>query len=263
MRKRKVYLESKRDNNLVMVTALNLLLLTFFVALASFSTLNGQKTKMGLNSLLGGLGVLPGGKSPFQREIGKDITPEFTPLIKGTMDITKLRTAMAKEGVIEGTGISQGKLGITITMRSNILFEEHSDKFKEGLAKNLDVLATILKDVDNRIIITGHMDSRPIEEPPFYSNWGLSSARSLAVLRYLSEKSIPNARMAAYGMGSQRPITSNDNEAGRRLNQRMEITILGNLPGDMQEKAVGLIEPKEPPIRTYQYKGFEFKLEEQ
>jgi chemotaxis protein MotB len=117
--------------------------------------------------------------------------------------------------------------------------------------------------MNNPVIITGHTDSRPVEGAPFYSNWALSSARALAVMRYLAGRGIPFQRMAAYGMGSQRPITSNDNEAGRRLNQRMEITIFGNLPGDMQKKAGGLIEPKEQPIKTYQYKGFEFELEEQ
>lgn len=263
MAKRKVYVEAKRDNNLVMTTSLNLLLLTFFVALASLSTPNGQKTKMGLNSLMGGFGMLPGGKSAFQHEVGKDVTPEFSPLTKGSVDMNRLRATMAQGGVIEGTGVEKNRLGVTITMRSNVLFKENSDDFLPGAQKRLDLLATVLKDVPNNLTIAGHTDSRPVEVPPYGSNWGLSSARSMAVMSYLAGKGVTYGRMAAYGLGSQRPITSNDNEAGRRLNNRVELTILGTLPGDVKEKAQGWTEPIEQPLRAYRYKGFEFRLGEQ
>lgn len=261
MAKRKVYLEPKRDNNLVMTTALNLLLLTFFVALASLSTPNGQKTKMGLNSLMGGFGILPGGKSPYERVVGKDITPEISPLSKGPMDMNKLRASLAKGGVIEGAGIEKSQLGVTITLRANVLFEDNSDTMLSDARSKLDVLATLLGTLNNHLVIAGHTDSRPVEGPPFGSNWGLSSARAMAVMHHLAGKGIAYDRMAAYGRGSQRPISSNDNEAGRRVNNRVEITILGPLSGEAQDKAHGFTESQEPP-RTYRYKGFDFNLKE-
>lgn len=262
MAKRKVYIEPKRNSNLVMATALNLLLLTFFVALASLSTPDGQKTKMGLNSLIGGFGILPGGKSPLQRALGKDITPEISPLTKGPMDMNKLRATLAKGGILEGTGVEESQLGVTITLRANVLFEDNSDVLKSDARSKLNVLAATLGTLNNHVVIAGHTDSRPVEGPPFGSNWGLSSARAMAVMRHLAGKGIGYERMAAYGRGSQRPISSNANEAGRRVNNRVEITILGPLSGEAQDKAQGLSETPEQTPRTYQYKGFDFELKE-
>ena len=116
--------------------------------------------------------------------------------------------------------------------------------------------------VDNPVVITGHTDSIPVETPPFNSNWGLSAARALAVLAYLEQRDVPGSRLTAYGMGSSRPITSNATEEGRRVNRRVELTIVGDLPGD-----VGLEEITQPRQEwrksIFFYKGFNFELEEQ
>lgn len=263
MRKKIVYLPPKKNANIIMQYTMNLLLLTFFVALISFSTPSKQKQNMGFNSLIGGFGILPGGRSPFQNEAGRDIAPEIAPFAPGKMDINKLRSLMAGSGGFDGTGISRTTLGTTITMRNNIIFEEKSDKLKSDAPKHLDAIATILNEVDNRIILTGHTDSRPIEEPPFYSNWSFSAARARSVMQYLADKGVPYQRMAVYGMGSTKPITSNDNEAGRRLNDRVEITMVGELSGNIKQQAGGVAPQVESSTKVLQYKGFEFTFEEQ
>ena len=101
-----------------------------------------------------------------------------------------------------------------------------------------------------------------METPPFNSNWGLSAARALAVLAFLEQRDVPGGRLTAYGMGSSRPIASNATEDGRRVNRRVEITIVGKLPDD-----VGLDEVtqsrQEWRRSIFFYKGFNFELEEQ
>jgi len=64
-------------------------------------------------------------------------------------------------------------------------------------------------------------------------------------------------------MGSQNPITSNDNEAGRRLNDRIEITLAGSLSGETHKELTGLTPAPQPTVKAFKYKGFEFQFEEQ
>jgi chemotaxis protein MotB len=263
MRKKVVYIHPKRDPNVIMQYTLNLLLLTFFVALISFSTANKQKQNMGFASLMGGFGILPGGKSPFQNEMGRDVAPDIAPIMPTQLDVNKLRALMARSGPLDGTGVTKNAQGITITLRGDMLFEGRSATITPAGHRHLESIAAIAKNLDNRIILEGHTDSRPIEDAPYYSNWAFSSARALSVMQYLAQNGIRNQRMSIYGMGSRSPISSNDNEAGRRLNDRIEITLTGTLGGETKKELTGLTPTPQPTVKAFKYKGFEFQLEEQ
>jgi chemotaxis protein MotB len=61
---------------------------------------------------------------------------------------------------------------------------------------------------------------------PFETNWGLSTARAVAVVEYLAEKHrIPSSRLAAVGFADGRPIASNSTSEGRARNRRVEFEI--------------------------------------
>ena len=260
-KKKKVYVEPEKDIGTMLYTSLMLILLTFFIVLCSMSVVDNRRQRLALNSLVGSFGILPGGLSPGTETGGGDVLPPSAPIRPSTLDIKKIRTSLRREGLINGVGVSQGLLGVTITMKSSILFEPGSDKFKKGADRILNVMAGIFRSCNNHIIIAGHTDSIPMEEPPFYSNWALSAARALAVMRYLSLHGIAKDRMVIYGFGSQRPITSNDTEYGRRLNRRVEITVVGDLPGNKARAMMG--EERPEAVKMFQYKGFRFRLEEQ
>ncbi len=260
-RKKTVVVEQKRDMGIFLFTSLMLILLTFFIVLASMSIRDGRKQRLALDSLTGGFGILPGGRSPFKTENGKDILPQSAPMKDQSSDIRQVRAALAQDGITNDTGVSEGMLGVTITLKSNVLFKTGTDRLSEDSFKLLDSLARFVAKTDNNIIITGHTDSIPVEVPPYYSNWGLSAARALAVLNHLKNKGIPSARLAAYGMGSQRPITSNTDEYGRGLNRRVEITFLGDIKGGISSHDVE--DANQGFNSTIFVKGFRFHLEEQ
>lgn len=259
-RKKRVYLEPKKDPSAFLFTSLMLILLTFFIVLSSMGVQDEKKQKLALNSLLGSFGILPGGRSPYLDTGGKELLPQTAPLQDTLLDIKKIRASLAENGTLSGLGVSEGKLGVTITIRSNVLFDEATDDFTTKSLRVLDAMAGILSQVDNPVIITGHTDSIPVETPPYYSNWGLSAARALAVLEYFANRGIHQERLAAYGMGAQRPMTSNSTEAGRRLNSRVEVTLMGDLPSQIDMKA--LEETETPPVWNFQYRGYNFELEE-
>lgn len=260
-RKKRVVVEAKKDMSIFLYTSLMLILLTFFIVLASMSIRDERKQRLALDSLTGGFGILPGGRSPFKTDRGKDILPQSAPMKDQTTDIRQIRAALSQDGITNETGVSEGMLGVTITLKSGVLFKVGTDQLSEGSHGILDSLARFIAKTENSMIITGHTDSVPVESPPYYSNWGLSAARALAVLNYLTEKGIPPARLAAYGMGPQRPITSNTDEYGRGLNRRVEITFIGDIKGDISTKDAGG-ESKDLNSTIF-VKGYRFHLEEQ
>ena len=71
--------------------------------------------------------------------------------------------------------------------------------------------------------IDGHTDARPISSREFPSNWELSTARAVAVLKYLESRGIPPERLAAAGFAEFRPLDSGTSEEAYRKNRRIEI----------------------------------------
>ncbi len=259
-RKKRVYIEQKQSVSLLLYTSLMLILLTFFIVLCSMSVQDNRKQRLGMNSLIGSFGILPGGQSPHESSGGKDLLPQAAPLKEQPVDIRRVRSTLSENGVTSGMAVSEGVLGVTITIKSNLLVRSGSDEFVPESRTILEALARALSEFPNPVAVTGHTDSIPYEGPPFYSNWALSAARAVAVVNYLSARGIDRERLAAYGMGAQRPITSNSDEYGRRLNRRVELTILGDFRGEADLKKIE--ESAQEPVRTFRYKGYNFSLDE-
>ena len=86
---------------------------------------------------------------------------------------------------------------------------------------------------DKQIQVSGHTDRTPISDKltgQFPTNWELSTARAINVVRFLSEKaSVPPQRLIASGYGEYHPIANNKTAAGRAKNRRIEILLTPSL----------------------------------
>jgi chemotaxis protein MotB len=81
----------------------------------------------------------------------------------------------------------------------------------------------VAKKGDFFVRVEGHADNVPINTPQFPSNWELSAARAVNVLRYLAyEGKLPAKKLSAVGFGEYHPVESNDTPEGRRKNRRVE-----------------------------------------
>lgn len=121
--------------------------------------------------------------------------------------------------------ISQTARGVEITLPDNVLFASGKAELDAGLsAPYLDRLARLLTTkTDKRILIEGHTDATGGDE----LNRRLSVQRALSVADALAARGVPKARIETTGLASSRPIAPNDVEAGRRLNRRSEVIVLG------------------------------------
>lgn len=246
-------LSLKRRSNLVIMTSISLLLMTFFVALASLSIPDSRKTRLGINSIVEGFGM-----APSQTKGIKTISMTEADVL----DIIRFRKALLAEGIISGTGIYSTPLGTTLAIKGELLFDKDSASLKPDSIEKVAAIASLIKDIPNEIVITGFTDSRPVETASFNSNWTLSAARAMAVMNCLAGKGIDYKKMRVYGMGPEHPVSSNSTEAGRNINSRVEITIAGRIKGDAIIKAKELKKGETPLPPVYNYKGYEIPIEE-
>ena len=136
--------------------------------------------------------------------------------------------ASSLQGEIEAgrVEVSELKGRLTVKMKDKILFASGSATIgKEGQVA-LGKVADALRGVQGRVIrIEGHTDDVPTGGGAFPTNWELSAARALAVVRFLQERGVDPSRLAAAGYGQYQPITANDTPEGRSQNRRIEIVL--------------------------------------
>lgn len=115
---------------------------------------------------------------------------------------------------------------IKIKMASFALFDSGSADLKQDSLTFLTYLNYQITPMSNRIIAEGHTDNVPIHNQYFDSNWELSSSRAFSVIYFFINHGIKPDRLVAHGFGEFRPAYSNDTEADRAKNRRIEITVV-------------------------------------
>jgi len=126
--------------------------------------------------------------------------------------------------------VVQSGRGVSVEINASILFDEGQAALGEESRETLGTVAGLLKDDPHAIEVEGHTDNVPIASPLFPSNWELSAVRASSVVRLFIDNGIASARLTAVGQAANRPVASNDDEAGRARNRRVAITILTAVP---------------------------------
>ena len=126
-----------------------------------------------------------------------------------------------------GLDLRLEKRGLVISLPQAILFPSGEDHVIASAFPIISQIAEVLNSIPNKVALVGHADSIPIHNRRFQNNWELSSARSLQLLEVLSGRyGIDESRLSVQSYGSYSPKDSNDTEAGRAENRRVEILIL-------------------------------------
>lgn len=124
-------------------------------------------------------------------------------------------------------------VGDRFVFQSEVLFNSGSAELGlEGqrqlgqLARTLlDVARTIPSDINWILRVDGHTDTAPIATAQFRSNWELSAARAISVVRYLIGQGVPAERLAAAGFGEYQPIDAGTDVTARARNRRIELKL--------------------------------------
>jgi chemotaxis protein MotB len=147
-------------------------------------------------------------------------------LEKKSMEYEKMAAALRGQieaGRIELTEL-RGKM--TVKMKDKILFSSGSARIGKDGKEALSAVAGVLAGIQDKLVrVEGHTDNVPLGRGGFATNWELSTARALAVVRLLQDSGVDPARLAAAGYGEFQPIASNDTPEGRSENRRIEIVL--------------------------------------
>lgn len=136
-----------------------------------------------------------------------------------------------REVLGERSGVSI--VGDRFVFSSEVLFPSASAEVSDEGLRQLDVLASTLRGLIDEmpaelpwvLQVDGHTDRRPISTERFPSNWELSSARALAIVKYLRARGIPADRLAATGYGEFHPVDEGDSPTALARNRRIELKL--------------------------------------
>ncbi|HBN14351.1 MAG TPA: flagellar motor protein MotB [Pseudohongiella sp.] len=126
---------------------------------------------------------------------------------------------------LQGVDATPGTEGLTLRIADNLLFDSGEAELRyEGMIL-ISQLTEVLEAFSGNISVEGHTDNIPISTPRFPSNWELSSARAISVLRFLESDGIDPSRMRAIGYADTQPLQSNASAEGRAGNRRVELVL--------------------------------------
>lgn len=138
----------------------------------------------------------------------------------------KLREALGERDDVQ-------VVGDRFVLASDVLFTSGSAALDGASLQGLDTLAsTVLEvaagipsDIDWILRIDGHTDRVPIHTAEFPSNWELSSARALAIVKHLVVQGVPAHRLSANGFGQFQPLDRSDTAQAYARNRRIEVQL--------------------------------------
>jgi chemotaxis protein MotB len=139
--------------------------------------------------------------------------------------------------------LSELKGKMTVRLKDQILFSSGSTVINKAGREALDKVADAFKRLQGRnIVVAGYTDNVPTgPRSAFKSNWELSTARAIAVVKYLQEQGVAPVQLGAAGFSEYRPVATNDTPEGRSMNRRIEIALTA---ADYVPPQVGVPAPK-------------------
>lgn len=226
------------------------LLMTFFVLLLSFATLEEPKRySETLLAIKGAFGVLPREQTLVQ--INPMPAPMKKPSERQETSARRIQRSMQMHPVSEDVQVKYDESGgVRITLPAALLFEPGETELRPEVYPVLNDLADVLSDLDGAFFeIRGHTDDTPLGEGSrFRDNIDLSYARADGVARYLSQVGrMPLQQFQIVACGAGQPVAPNNTAEGRAANRRVDIYVRSLLTRaeerDLKERVRTLTNP--------------------
>ncbi|WP_097025842.1 flagellar motor protein MotB [Clostridium peptidivorans] len=212
------------------------LLLTFFILLYSISSVDTQKLKQvasAFQSVLSG----ESGHTIFDFNMKNGDVP----MVGETVDLgsdtggrenelyDKVRDFVDQNKLQNTVSVKSDRRGVSLELKDNVLFETGQGEIKDSSLPILEKLNKVILNLPNEIVVEGHTDNVPISNYKYSSNWELSTARAVNVVRYFVETKKHNpSRFTAAGYGEFKPLYLNDTEEHKARNRRVNIVIVAS-----------------------------------
>jgi chemotaxis protein MotB len=215
------------------------LLMVFFVVMFSMANTDLKKFAQVAESMSEAFHVVNIGVKPGAAIVGKakggssqhsapNIFEMLSPRQRDFVSVTTELTAFATQAGLSGDiSVNMNMEGVIISLSNGLIFESGSAELKPAAMETLHKIGEILRSTANPVRVEGHTDNLPTNDPRYPTNWELSAARAVSIVRYLTDQEgIAPERLLAAGHAEFAPIASNDTRDNRTLNRRADIVII-------------------------------------
>lgn len=235
------------------------LLLATFVVMYAISSINSSKFQemaeafstafMGKITRIQATGLAAAHKAPFNYMP----SPVHTPVVTRNAQVKNLPPALRQEverraqklndaygklvrllgGLIRKgeVSVSLQSLGVVIDINAVVLFASGQAELTPPALDLIDKVAGILKDLHYAIQVNGFTDNALIHDAQFSSNWDLSAARAMAVVKRFVASGVDPTRLVGAGYGKYHPVASNQTAQGMAMNRRVSIVVVSPVEG--------------------------------
>ena len=205
-----------------------MILLCFFIMLSSFSSIEQTKVMRFVKSFTDSVSIMPGG---IKLESGDIVLPASSDIVDRKSVLAqlyqKLKALSENRSRENDISVAYSSEGLVMRLSDHALFDVGVAEISPKAVALLKKVGAIIADSPYEVRVEGHTDDVPIKTFRYPSNWELSTARAVNVLRYFVDTcGISSGRISAEGFGEYHPIAPNDNAANRAQNRRVEIIFL-------------------------------------
>ena len=215
------------------------LLLCFFVLLLSMAEIDAKKFEMAassfqnaLNGVLESMPTVAIHEEVLRPKLGGDAQNK-----KIAADAArKILQVVEKDGILKkAVSVKVTEKGVAIRISDPVGFKVGSDKIEPKFQGVLLKILGIVKEIPERTIkVEGHTDNIPMKSSRFPSNWELSAARALSVVKLFYKNGEDPKILSAVGYGEFHPVAPNNTNENRQKNRRIEIFV--EYPQDTENK---------------------------
>ena len=146
----------------------------------------------------------------------------------------KLFAALDRAGLRGDVRTVLDERGLTVSLVSrHVVFEPNMVELAPRGRQVVGTLAPVLNSIHDPLAIDGHTNQVKVKPKYFPTDWELSAARAVRVLRYLNESwHVPNHRMTASAFGHEKPIVDPSRPGSQKVNKRVDIVVQSSLPSE-------------------------------
>jgi chemotaxis protein MotB len=166
--------------------------------------------------------------------------------------IKRLYAALRKHHLEDDVTTTIDDRGLVVSLVSrHVVFEPNLASLSERGKLLVDTLAPVLKELPDPLQIDGHTNQVKVKPKYYPTDWELSSARAVTVLRHLNEQDgLPGGRLTASAFGHTKPLIDPSKPGSQRINKRVDIVILSTLPSETRALIKDVIRERKAATRA-------------
>ncbi len=181
-----------------------------------------------VKSFVDALSIMPGG---IKMESGTQVVPQSAEMVASDSPLARIYTDLTvlseRLNCQNDISVAYTAKGLVMRLSDHALFNAGAADISPQAIPLLQKIGAIVAETAYEVRVEGHTDDIPIRTNRYPSNWELSTARAVNVLRYMIEAyRVPSERLSAAGFGEYQPVAANDSLMNRAKNRRVEIVFL-------------------------------------